>query len=100
MTTANLIFLILLGVAILYFLFPPKKINALYGYRTYRSMKNETNWLYSNRIASRGLFLICLFNLTLSLLFIDLEISYYMTLFVFETFLLIIWIEHKLKRMK
>ena len=27
---------------------PPKKINMFYGYRTTRSMKNETNWKYAN----------------------------------------------------
>ncbi|MGA0415299.1 MAG: SdpI family protein [Flavobacteriaceae bacterium] len=100
MKTANLIFLILLGVAILYFLFPPKKINALYGYRTNLSMKNKTNWLISNKIASRGLFLICLFNLTLSLLFLDIGLSVYLPLFGFQILSLMIWIEYKLKRMK
>ena len=29
--------------------FPPKKINALYGYRTERSMKNEDTWQFANK---------------------------------------------------
>ena len=33
-------------------LFPPRNINALYGYRTNRSMKNQTNWTAANKLAS------------------------------------------------
>lgn len=29
---------------------PPKKINMFYGYRTTRSMKNERNWNYANKL--------------------------------------------------
>lgn len=36
------------------YLFPPKKINALYGYRTVSSMKNQQKWdfaqIYSSKI--------------------------------------------------
>lgn len=42
----------LLGGAIT-FIFPPKKINHLYGYRTERSMKNIETWKAANRFASK-----------------------------------------------
>lgn len=34
--------------SIIFYFFPPKKINAFYGYRTNRSMKNNTIWQYAN----------------------------------------------------
>ena len=33
--------------------FPPKKINMLYGYRTGRSMKNQQNWDFAQKYATR-----------------------------------------------
>lgn len=35
------------------FKFPPKKINGLYGYRTRRSMKNQKNWDYAQRMGGK-----------------------------------------------
>jgi len=37
------IFAIVTLIFILFRMFPPKKVNALYGYRTKRSMKNQIN---------------------------------------------------------
>lgn len=34
-------------------IFPPKKINHLYGYRTTRSMKNQSNWDLAQRISTQ-----------------------------------------------
>lgn len=42
----------LLGGAIT-FIFPPKEINHLYGYRTERSMKSMEAWRAANRFASK-----------------------------------------------
>lgn len=38
---------------ILMFVFPPKKINMFYGYRTIRSMKNTENWNFAQKLSSR-----------------------------------------------
>lgn len=38
----------MLALAIIFLKFPPKKINAIYGYRTARSMKNEDIWQAAN----------------------------------------------------
>ncbi|KAB1158951.1 SdpI family protein [Tenacibaculum aiptasiae] len=34
--------------SIIFYFFPPKKINSLYGYRTNKTMKNETVWKFAN----------------------------------------------------
>lgn len=43
---------LLLAFAILFKVFPPKKINALYGYRTTRSMKSQEAWDAANQYAN------------------------------------------------
>ena len=44
--------LILFGLSLVYKIFPPKKINVLYGYRTKRSMKNQDTWDVANRFCA------------------------------------------------
>lgn len=39
--------------------YPPKKINWFYGYRTKRSMRNETTWQEANRYSLRLSVLFC-----------------------------------------
>jgi uncharacterized membrane protein len=36
-------------------LFPPKKINLIYGYRTQRSMKDPANWALAQQFSSKEL---------------------------------------------
>lgn len=45
------LFMVILGI--IFFKFPPKKINHLYGYRTSRSMKNQTVWDAANGYSSK-----------------------------------------------
>lgn len=35
-------------LSVVFYFFPPKKINALYGYRTNKSMLNEDIWQFAN----------------------------------------------------
>ncbi|MCI2228572.1 SdpI family protein [Polaribacter sp. MSW13] len=44
LTTNGLLFLL----SIIFWKFPPKKINNIYGYRTNRSMQNQTIWDFAN----------------------------------------------------
>ena len=44
--------LFILAGAILY-VFPPKKINGLYGYRTGSSMKNQQKWDFAQKYSSK-----------------------------------------------
>ena len=51
LTIGQGVLLTLIGV--LYAQYPPKKINPIYGYRTKRTMTNQTIWDYANKIGSR-----------------------------------------------
>ncbi|MGF7029150.1 putative membrane protein [Paenibacillus mucilaginosus] len=44
--------LILILSGVLFRKFPPKEINALYGYRTFRSMKSQELWNEGNRYSA------------------------------------------------
>jgi uncharacterized membrane protein len=39
-------------ISAFYYLFPPKKINLLYGHRTRLSMKNQEVWAVANKMSS------------------------------------------------
>jgi uncharacterized membrane protein len=91
-------------ISILFKLFPPKKINSLYGYRTNSSMKSESTWRIANRYFSN---LLLLLNLVLSisvLLFysFNIKIEFVLLLellgFVFALLIGIIMTEVKIKR--
>lgn len=65
----------LLGLPIIFtvislfsFMVPPKKINALYGYRTGRSMSNERLWKAANKYSSKLMLKLSVIYLALSLL--------------------------------
>ena len=51
MTTNGLLFLL----SILFYKFPPKKINSLYGYRTVKAMQNQQIWDFANGIFNKNL---------------------------------------------
>ncbi|WP_310991586.1 SdpI family protein [Aequorivita marina] len=74
--------LILLGVSLIYFLFPPKKINYLYGYRTSRSMKNQERWKVANKMASRMMVALSVFDAVLSYVLVDLLNYNFLTIFI------------------
>ncbi|MFY9242507.1 MAG: SdpI family protein [Polaribacter sp.] len=44
LTTNGLLFLL----SIIFWKFPPKKINSLYGYRTFKAMQNQQIWDFAN----------------------------------------------------
>ena len=49
---------VFLFAGLLMFVFPPKKINYLYGYRTSSSMKNIERWNFAQKLSSK-LMVIC-----------------------------------------
>ena len=55
-------------------LFPPKKINSLYGYRTINSMKSQERWNYAQKVS--GFELIKLGGILTLLSFIGLFINF------------------------
>lgn len=102
----NPIIIIALIIMITFKVFPPKRANSIYGYRTSRSIKNKSNWDFAQRYSA---------NLSLKLLIplfliqISLYIVYESTVFI-DLSILICWIlsfgivlfktEQKLKEMK
>ncbi len=50
----------LIILSYLFMRFPPKKINAIYGYRTPRSMRNQEAWDFANKYSSELMFYFCL----------------------------------------
>ncbi|QTD36613.1 SdpI family protein [Polaribacter batillariae] len=51
LTTNGLLFLI----SIIFWKFPPKKINAIYGYRTAKAMQNQKIWDFANSVFNKNL---------------------------------------------
>lgn len=49
LTTNGLLFLL----SIIFWKFPPKKINSLYGYRTNKSQLNEEIWTFANTVFNK-----------------------------------------------
>lgn len=46
---------LLFVLGIIFYFFPPKKINALYGYRTNKSIQNEEIWQFANQFFAKQL---------------------------------------------
>lgn len=69
LTIIVLIFLFNL-ISIIFFLFPPKRVNHIYGYRTSRTLQSNEMFRYANKYASRYFLLISNINTTLNLLLI------------------------------
>ena len=53
----------MLIIFIIYFLYPPKKINYLYGYRTKQSMRNNETWTFANKYAAKLLINFSIYSL-------------------------------------
>lgn len=55
--------------SILFYFFPPKKINSFYGYRTPKSMKNDTIWHFANSFFSKQFLIYASISFVAALLF-------------------------------
>ena len=53
----------MLIIYFIYFKYPPKKINYLYGYRTRRSMQNYETWSFANKYAAKLLINFSIYSL-------------------------------------
>ena len=61
----NITFWIAGGVMLI---FPPKKINGIYGYRTSKSMKNQVNWNFAQKYSAQRMIQFSTISTVLSLL--------------------------------
>ncbi|MFD0992734.1 SdpI family protein [Tenacibaculum geojense] len=53
--------------SLIFYFFPPKKINHLYGYRTPKSMKNDDIWQYANTFFTKQFLIYSAISLVASL---------------------------------
>ena len=65
----TILFTFLSVIALVYKVFPPKKINYVYGYRTSNSMKNIENWNLANKYSSNLMLIAMLLLLAVSSIF-------------------------------
>lgn len=65
LTTNGLLFVL----SIVFWQFPPKKINALYGYRTNKAMQNQDIWDFANSVFNKNLMMYAAFSFVGGLLF-------------------------------
>ncbi|WP_156112382.1 SdpI family protein [Lacinutrix jangbogonensis] len=71
----SMVAIVFIIVGILTFIFPPKTINTLYGYRTKTSMKNQQTWDFAQVYSSKKMIVIGLVMLLLSLNFIVIDFT-------------------------
>jgi uncharacterized membrane protein len=64
LTTNGVLFLL----AVIFWKFPPKKINSLYGYRTHKAMLNEKIWKFANTTFNKTFLIYSSFSFLGSLL--------------------------------
>ncbi len=93
---------LLLITAAIFYLFPPRRINYWYGYRTSYSMQNQEIWDYANKTAANYFFLFSLILLFIDLILLlinDDELGLIISLFalVCGSLITIILIEKKIR---
>ncbi len=74
MTTFYVILIILNLIALVYFLFPPKKINCIYGYRTSKTLASNSIFEFANKVASKYFLLLSLVSAIINFLFFQFNI--------------------------
>ena len=63
---AFLIPVIMIGFGLLFWKWPPKTVNAVFGYRTSMSMKNEETWLFAQSYCGKWWFFLGLATLAVT----------------------------------
>lgn len=61
--------IIILIAAFFYIKYQPKRVNSYYGFRTARSMKNDKNWEYSNKLAAKYMLVVGILSLIIGVPF-------------------------------
>tara|TARA_B110000240_G_C13256690_1_gene349819 strand:- start:282 stop:626 length:345 start_codon:yes stop_codon:yes gene_type:complete len=67
LTTNGLLFLL----SIIFWKFPPKKINNLYGYRTFKAMQNKDIWNFANTTFNKSLLMYAGFSFIAAMLLVN-----------------------------
>jgi uncharacterized membrane protein len=100
------LFLVLFIISFLFYKYPPKKINGLYGYRTYQSMQNQENWDFANAISSKFMlkstilsFILALIFQNTTSIFIDYKILIILGIYIIPVILVIHYTEYHLNKL-
>lgn len=64
---------LLFVISIIFYFFPPKKINVLYGYRTNKSMKNEDIWQFANSFSAKQMLIYSAISFVFAMLLVYLK---------------------------
>ena len=94
---------LMLVLSLIFFYFPPKKINLVYGNRTSMSMKNQDNWDEANKRSTHMMLLVSALTCILQLIGIVFNINQESTILYATIFLVagliigVILIEKQLK---
>ena len=78
---------LLLVISLIFFCFPPKKINLIYGHRTSMSMKNQDTWNEANKRSSFMMLLVSALTCILQLIGIVFNINTDSTILYASVFL-------------
>ena len=71
LTTNGLLFLL----SIIFWKFPPRKINNWYGYRTFKAMQNEDIWNFANNTFNKNLLMYAGFSCIAGMVFASFSIK-------------------------
>jgi uncharacterized membrane protein len=96
-----LVSIILIVMGLIFKIFPPKKINSIYGYRTVTSMKNKNSWDIAQRIGAISIILTGIINGLVGLILIILNMSndiFELTFFLLTVVIMLIIDEIKLRK--
>ena len=94
---------LMLVISLIFFYFPPKKINLIYGHRTSMSMKNQDTWNEANKRSTHMMLLVSALTCILQLIGIVFNINQETTILYATVFLVagliigVIVIEKQLK---
>jgi uncharacterized membrane protein len=98
---------VLFIISFLFYKYPPKKINGLYGYRTYQSMQNQENWDFAYAISSKFMlrstilsFILALIFQNTTSIFIDYKIFIILGIYIIPAILVIPYTEYHLNKFK
>jgi uncharacterized membrane protein len=88
-------------MGLLFKIFPPKKINSIYGYRTTTSMKNQEAWDIAQKIGAINMIIMGIINGLVGLILVVLNISnniFELIFFLSTAVIMLIISEIKLKK--
>lgn len=59
--------------SLIFYFFPPKNINSFYGYRTNKTMKNETIWKFANTFFIKQFLIYATLSFVAALIFVSIS---------------------------